>query len=107
VTLGFWVIKILTTTLGETGGDAVSMTTNLGYLVGSAIFLALLVGFIWWQIAARRFDPFLYWGTVIASTTAGDDDGGLRHPLDRHRLCRRIGAAAALVLASLFAWHRT
>lgn len=71
VTLGFWIIKILATTLGETGGDTVSMTMNLGYLVGSAIFLAVLVGFVAWQIAASRFHPFLYWATIIASTTAG------------------------------------
>lgn len=71
VTLGFWIIKILATTLGETGGDTVSMTMDLGYLVGSAIFLAVLVGFVAWQIAASRFHPFLYWATIIASTTAG------------------------------------
>ena len=71
VTLGFWIIKILATTLGETGGDTVSMTMGLGYLVGTAIFATLLVLFVWLQIAARRFHPFLYWATIIASTTAG------------------------------------
>ena len=71
VTLGFWIIKILATTLGETGGDTVSMTMNLGYLVGTAIFATLLVIFVVWQIAATRFHPFLYWATIIASTTAG------------------------------------
>ena len=71
VTLGFWVIKILATTLGETGGDSVTMTMNLGYLVGSAIFLSVLVVMVILQVRARRFHPFLYWGTIVASTTAG------------------------------------
>ena len=71
VTLSFWLIKILATTLGETGGDTVSMTMNLGYLVGTAIFLTVLVALVWWQVAATRFHPFLYWATIIASTTAG------------------------------------
>ena len=71
VTLGFWVIKILATTLGETGGDTVSMTMKLGYLAGTAVFLALLIGLVWTQIRAQRFHPFLYWATIIASTTAG------------------------------------
>src|ERR1700709_2576685 len=71
VTLTFWVIKILATTLGETGGDTVSMTMNLGYLVGSAIFLSALVVLVGLQIMAKRFHPFLYWATIIASTTAG------------------------------------
>lgn len=71
VTLGFWVIKILATTLGETGGDTVSMTMNLGYLAGTGIFLAVLLFLVWRQIAADRFHPFLYWATIIASTTAG------------------------------------
>jgi uncharacterized membrane-anchored protein len=71
VTLTFWVIKILATTLGETGGDTVTMTMNLGYLTGTAIFLSLLVVLVAVQIAARKFHPFLYWATIIASTTAG------------------------------------
>jgi uncharacterized membrane-anchored protein len=71
VTLGFWIIKILATTLGETGGDTVTMTWDLGYLAGSAIFLAVLVVLLSWQISAKRFHPFLYWGTIAASTTAG------------------------------------
>ena len=71
VTLGFWIIKIAATTLGETGGDTVSMTMNLGYLVGTAIFLSALVVLVILQIAAKRFHPFLYWATIIASTTAG------------------------------------
>ena len=71
VTLGFWVIKILATTLGETGGDTVSMTFNLGYLVATAIFLTLLVVLVIAQIRTRRFHPILYWATIISSTTAG------------------------------------
>jgi uncharacterized membrane-anchored protein len=71
VTLGFWIIKILATTLGETGGDSVTMTMNLGYLAGSAIFLSVLVVMVILQVRARRFHPFLYWGTIVASTTAG------------------------------------
>jgi len=71
VTLGFWIVKIAATTLGETGGDTVSMTMHLGYLIGTAIFLTALVLFVAVQISAKRFHPFLYWGTIIASTTAG------------------------------------
>ena len=71
ITLGFWIIKILATTLGETAGDTVSMTMDLGYLVGTAFFGALLAALVWAQIAARKFHPALYWATIIASTTAG------------------------------------
>jgi uncharacterized membrane-anchored protein len=71
VTLGFWIIKILATTLGETGGDTVSMTMNLGYLAGTAIFASLLAGLVVLQIVAKRFHPFIYWATIVASTTAG------------------------------------
>jgi uncharacterized membrane-anchored protein len=71
VTLTFWIIKIAATTLGETGGDTVTMTMNLGYLTGTAIFLSALVVLAVLQIAAKRFHPALYWATIIASTTAG------------------------------------
>ena len=71
VTLGFWVIKILATTLGETGGDTVTMTMDLGYLTGSAIFLLALIVLVGIQIAAKKFHPFLYWSVIVASTTAG------------------------------------
>jgi uncharacterized membrane-anchored protein len=71
VTLGFWIIKILATTLGETGGDTVTMTLDWGYLTGTAIFLALLVALVIAQIVARKFHPFLYWATIVASTTFG------------------------------------
>ena len=71
VTLGFWIIKILATTLGETGGDTVTMTWDLGYLTGTAIFLSALLVLVVIQIAAKKFHPFLYWSTIVASTTAG------------------------------------
>ena len=71
VTLVFWIIKIAATTLGETFGDTVTMTLNWGYLVGMAIFFSLLIALVIWQIAVDRFRPFLYWTTIVASTTAG------------------------------------
>jgi uncharacterized membrane-anchored protein len=71
ITIVFWIIKIAATTLGETGGDTVTMTLNWGYLVGTAIFFSLLVVFVVWQILADKFHPFLYWVTIVASTTAG------------------------------------
>jgi uncharacterized membrane-anchored protein len=71
VTLVFWIIKIAATTLGETGGDSVSMTLNWGYLDGSAIFLSVLVVLVVWQVVAEKFHPFLYWATIVASTTFG------------------------------------
>ena len=71
VTLGFWIIKILATTLGETGGDTVSMTMKLGYLASSMIFLIVLIALVACQMTAKRFHSFLYWATIIASTTAG------------------------------------
>jgi uncharacterized membrane-anchored protein len=71
VTLVFWMIKVAATTLGETGGDTVTMTMNLGYLAGTAIFLAALIVLVFAQIAARKFRPLLYWATIVASTTAG------------------------------------
>ena len=70
-TLVFWIIKILATTLGETGGDTVTMTLDWGYLTGTAIFLPLLAVLVVWQISAKRFYPFLYWAAIVASTTAG------------------------------------
>ena len=66
VTLGFWIIKILATTLGETGGDTVTMTMNLGYLAGTFIFLSLLVVLVVLQIRAIQFHPLLYWATIVA-----------------------------------------
>src|SRR5438270_3833906 len=71
VTVLFWIIKILATTLGETGGDAVSMSMNLGYLVGTAIFAAVFLVAVFIQIKAHRFHPVIYWITIIATTTVG------------------------------------
>jgi len=71
VTLFFWIIKIAATTLGETGGDSVTMTLGWGYLAGTALFFALLVVLVVAQILAKRFHPFLYWATIVASTTFG------------------------------------
>jgi uncharacterized membrane-anchored protein len=71
VTLGFWIIKIFATTLGETGGDAVTMTLGFGYLVGTAIFAAVLLVAVGAQIAAKRFHPFIYWLAIVATTTVG------------------------------------
>lgn len=71
VTLTFWLIKIAATTLGETGGDSVTMTLQWGYLAGTALFLAALVALVIFQIVANKFYPFLYWATIIASTTFG------------------------------------
>ncbi|AWB24307.1 MULTISPECIES: COG4705 family protein [Methylobacterium] len=71
VTLGFWVIKILATTLGETGGDTVTMTLAWGYLAGTVLFALVLVGLVVAQVMAKRFHPVLYWSTIVASTTFG------------------------------------
>src|SRR5690242_12221566 len=119
ITLGFWIIKILATTLGETGGDTVSMswlgeTTPQagqsgvnGYLVGTAMFGIALIFLVWLQIRAKRFNPWLYWATIVASTTCGttladfsDRSLGIGYPGGSVLLL-------ACVLLSLFAWHRT
>src|SRR5947209_5031490 len=71
VTLGFWIIKIAATTLGETGGDTVTMTLNWGYLAGTCLFLAAMIVLVAAQIRARKFHPALYWATIVASTTFG------------------------------------
>src|SRR4030088_3792721 len=71
VPLGVWIIKIVATTLGETGGDAVSMTLNWGYALSSAMFIGIFAVAVAAQIAARSFHPFLYWAVIIATTTAG------------------------------------
>ena len=71
ITLVFWIIKIAATTLGETGGDTVTMTLNWGYLAGTALFLAVLIVLVAAQILAKKFDPVLYWATIVASTTFG------------------------------------
>ena len=106
VTLGFWFIKILATTLGETGGDTVSMTLKLGYLAGTGIFLGALVLLVWAQIAAKKFHPALYWATIIASTTAGTTMADFA---DRSLGIGYAGGATILllcVLAVLGLWYR-
>ena len=107
LTLGFWLIKILATTLGETGGDTVTMSMQLGYFVGTAIFAALFVVAVIAQVKAARFHPLLYWGTIVASTTVGTT---LADFADRSLGIGYSGGATlllALLLACLFAWQRT
>lgn len=107
VTLVFWIIKILATTLGETGGDAVSMSMNLGYLVGTGIFAVLFLVAVLAQVRAKKFHPFLYWATIIATTTVGTT---LADFATRSLGIGYTGGSLillALLLASLFVWHRT
>jgi len=105
VTLAFWVIKVIATTLGETGGDAVSMTLNWGYALSSALFIAVFVVAVAAQIAARRFHPFLYWGVIIATTTAGTTMADFA---DRSLGIGYFGGSLILfacLMASLGAWY--
>lgn len=107
VTLGFWLIKIAATTLGETGGDAVSMSMNLGYLIGTGIFAAIFLAAVVAQVKAKSFHPFLYWTTIIATTTVGTT---LADFADRSLGIGYAGGSSlllALLLGSLFVWHRT
>ncbi len=107
VTLGFWIIKVLATTLGETGGDAVTMTLGLGYLVGTVIFAAIFVVAVAAQIGARRFHPFLYWAVIVATTTAGTT---LADFFDRSLGVGYVGGSSilfVLLMATLGLWHRS
>jgi uncharacterized membrane-anchored protein len=107
VTLIFWIIKIAATTLGETGGDAVSMSMNLGYLVATAIFAAIFLVAVVAQITAKGFHPFLYWATIIATTTVGTT---LADFADRSLGIGYAGGSSllvALLMASLAIWHRS
>lgn len=107
LTLFFWIIKILATTLGETGGDAVSMSMGLGYLVGTAIFAAIFLLAVFVQIKASRFHPVIYWTTIIATTTVGTT---LADFATRSLGIGYTGGSAlllTLLLASLFIWYRT
>ncbi|MFZ1501429.1 MAG: hypothetical protein WAT33_16605 [Giesbergeria sp.] len=107
VTLLFWIIKIAATTLGETGGDAVSMSMHLGYFVATAIFASVFVLAVVAQIKARSFHPFLYWATIIATTTVGTT---LADFADRSLGIGYAGGSTlllALLLGSLFVWQRT
>ena len=107
VTLIFWIIKIAATTLGETGGDAVTMSMNLGYLVGTLIFAAVFLAAVSGQLKAKGYHPFLYWITIIATTTVGTT---LADFTDRSLGIGYAGGASllfALLIASLFIWHRS
>lgn len=105
VTLIFWIIKVLATTLGETGGDAVSMSMNFGYAISSFIFIGIFAVAVIAQISAKKFHPFLYWFVIVATTTAGttmadfaDRSLGIGYP----------GGASllfALLMASLLIWY--
>jgi uncharacterized membrane-anchored protein len=106
VTLVFWIIKILATTLGETGGDAVSMSLELGYLVGTAIFAVVFLAAVIVQIKSRKFHPVIYWTTIVATTTVGTT---LADFADRSLGIGYPGGATilfTLLMASLFLWHR-
>ena len=106
VTVMFWVIKILATTLGETAGDAVSMSLDLGYLIGSAIFAAAFAMAVLAQISAREFRPWLYWLTIIATTTVGTT---LADYATRSLGIGYAGGSTillSLLLASLWTWYR-
>ena len=105
VTLVFWIIKIAATTLGETGGDTVTMTLNWGYLVGTALFLSLLLVLVILQIAAKRFHLWLYWATIVASTTAGTTMADFA---DRSLGIGYAGGSSLLfacLMATLGAWY--
>ncbi len=106
VTLGFWIIKILATTLGETGGDAVSMSMDLGYLVATGIFMVVFVTAVFAQVRVPRFHPMLYWATIVASTTVGTTAADFA---TRSLDIGYAGGSALLLgmlVASLFTWHR-
>lgn len=107
VTLGFWLIKIAATTLGETGGDAVSMSMNLGYLVSTGIFAVIFLAAVVAQVKAKGFHPFLYWTTIIATTTVGTT---LADFADRSLGIGYAGGSSVLLgllLGSLFVWYRS
>jgi uncharacterized membrane-anchored protein len=107
VTLIFWIIKIFATTLGETGGDALSMSMNLGYLLSTGIFAVIFLAAVIVQIQAKKFHPVIYWTTIIATTTVGTT---LADFADRSLGIGYAGGTSillTLLLASLFTWYRT
>lgn len=107
ITLIFWITKILSTTLGETGGDAVSMSMNLGYLVSTGIFAVIFITAVIAQVSVKKFNPILYWTTIIATTTVGTT---LADFADRSLGIGYEGGATILfilLMTSLFVWHRT
>jgi len=107
VTLGFWLIKILATTLGETAGDAVTMSMNLGYLTGTAIFAVLLALVLTAQIKADKFHPYLFWTVIVATTTVGTTLADL---CDRSLGIGYLGGSTllfVLLMGAILVWHRT
>lgn len=107
LTLIFWIIKILATTIGETGGDAVSMSMNLGYLTSTGIFAVIFIAAVSTQVSAKTFHPVLYWTTIIATTTVGTT---LADFADRSLGIGYAGGTAillTLLVSSLFLWYRT
>ncbi len=107
VTLMFWIIKIFATTLGETGGDVVSMSMELGYLVGTMIFAVIFAAAVYAQIKMKGFHPFLYWTTIVATTTVGTT---LADFADRDLGIGYTGGSIllfSLLLLSLYIWYRT
>lgn len=107
VTLIFWIIKILATTLGETGGDAVSMSMNLGYLIGTSIFAVIFIAAVVVQSTAKKFHPVIYWTTIVATATVGTT---LADFADRSLGIGYAGGTAilfGLLMASLFISHRS
>ncbi len=107
LTLIFWVIKVLATTLGETAGDALSMSMNLGYLLSSAIFAAIFLVAVVAQIKAKQFHPYLYWATIIATTTVGTT---LADYATRSLGIGYTGGSTlllGLLLASILVWYKT
>lgn len=106
VTIGFWIAKVAATTLGETGGDWVTMSLKLGYLVGTAIFAVAFVALVYAQVRADRFHPVLYWATIVATTTLGTTMADF---FDRSVGLQYTGGTAiiaALLATSLAIWHR-
>ena len=107
VTLTFWIIKIAATTLGETGGDTVTMTLNWGYLAGTALFLAALVLLVSLQIVGEEVSSVSLLGDHHRLDDVRHDHGGFRRPLAGDRLRRRLLAAAGVFLATLGLWYRS
>ena len=105
VALGFWIIKVLATTLGETGGDAVTMSMNLGYAVGTLIFLAIFLAAVTIQIRRKSFNAYLYWLTIVATTTVGTTIADF---VDRSLGIGYLGGSTLLLaclMASLAVWR--
>ena len=105
ITFGFWVMKIAATTLGETGGDWVSMSLNLGYIIATGIFAVIFLGLVFAQVKASKFHPTLYWATIVATTTLGttiadfaDRSLGLGYP-------GGVSIVLFLLIASLAVWY--